>query len=313
MNNQYQEPRNPETIKKELRDLELTNLSSKEWLISHPNDNLISLLLEQYGMRKELLFKELEESCRYYRRHQFTYAIKTEDNVEVSDLSYLITSFKNAVAATLNSVFSEDKSIPLYFDDVIQGSFGVLLSTAWDAELIDTKFEITFNKFFDIIDSLQNIQEIDNKRILESFSGNKVLLRKYRTFYRSIAASAHSINLEWRSFNIGNKREFFIDYKSATAIYSTLSNWEHLKPEVIKVTGSIQGVSLIGQTLQFVPYKKEGAMVKIYFNDDFKESLKHLLGETATITYQVSEQYDSENDVIISRKTLISILDNPKS
>lgn len=294
----------PELIKRELRELESTSLSSKEWVQSHPRDTLVSFLIEQDKTRRDSLLSELEESYIFYHQHQISYAIKTDDRVEVSEFSSLITSFKNAVTATLNDIFPGNNSLPLYVDTIFQSSYGVLLSTEWDSELISTKIEGAFNTFFNVVRSLGNNPNDLESDPLVTFFNNKLLLRRYRTFYRTISSCERTVNLSWRSFNIINKREFSIDPASASNIYSKLSNWQHPEPESIQVTGSIQGVSLIDQTIQFVPFKKEGAKIKIYFDDQFKEQLRHLLGETATIIYVVTEDYHPEDDTIISRKTL---------
>lgn len=308
MNNISNNPRDPQTIKQELRELELASFSSKEWLNSHPSDNLVAILIQQDEQRKKRLLKELERSYSYYRYHHFIYAIKTTDKVEISNLSHLLTSLNGVVNATCNSISANIKSISLYFDTVIQSSFGVLLSTDWDTELIDSSIERTFNKFFDIAGNLQDTVGFANEEVFALFDNNKNLMQKFRTFYLGIANYESSISLSWGGFLQNQKRHSTIDRQEALQIYKKLVDLESPICEDVKVSGSIQGISLIDQSLQFVPHKKEGARIKLAFDKRFEEYVKPLLGEVAEIIYRISTEYDEQNDRMITSKELIEIV-----
>ncbi len=226
-------PRRPELIKKELRELELSSSSSKEWLLSHPEDKLVLLLLEQDKILKDSLISEFEESCKYHRRHILNYSIKTEDNVDIYSLSNLLSSFNKVITATLNHIPGKIKTIPLYFDSVVASSFGIVLSTDWDPELIDTSYEKTFKKFFDIISKLDKTDNTPNDDLLSLFSEDKNLMRKYRSFYRGIAYYNSSVGLKWGGFLEDKKREHLIDYKVASKIYKSLADLDHPESEDI--------------------------------------------------------------------------------
>jgi hypothetical protein len=47
-------------LKQEIKKLDLSSKNSKEWLLAHPEDKLVSLILEQDKIRKNELRKELE-------------------------------------------------------------------------------------------------------------------------------------------------------------------------------------------------------------------------------------------------------------
>jgi hypothetical protein len=296
-------PRTPEIIRAEILDLESAGLSSKQWLVSHPNDRVVSLLVEQDQNRTRQLLQELEDSLRQHRRHQFVYSIKTDGKVEISDFGYLVSSFKGAIAATSDTV-STKAEMPLYFEALVHGSFGVLLSTDWDPELIATRTQRTFTTFFEILNALQD----GGLPMPTVLSSNKPLLRKYRTFYRSITTCNYPIQLTWRSFDKEERRETLITESAASRIFRFLANTERPQLEDVQVTGSVQGVSLIDLTMQFVPFRKEGTRIKVFFDGSFREKLRHLLGETATIVYRVSEDYNPDDDTTISRKTLLRVL-----
>ena len=309
MNSKDFKPRRPNVIKQEIRELELSSLSSKEWLNEHPDDKLIELLLKQDSARKSNLVKELESSYSYYRRHFFNYSIKTDNNVDIVNLSESLNSFSKVITDTLRLVSNSTKSMPLYFDTVVQSSFGIVLSTDWDSELIGTSYEQTFNKFFDIIENLtkHNDTEDDTEHLLSLFFNDKTLMQRYRTFYRGIAYHGCSVDLRWGGFFKIHKRSHLIDHNKASKIYKKLSDIDKPLIEDVKVTGSIQGISLIDKSLQFVPHQKEGTRIKLLFDESFKEQLKPLLGEIAEITYRIQTEYDEIKDKMTTKKFLTGL------
>jgi hypothetical protein len=197
--------------------------------------------------------------------------------------------------------------MPLFFDTVVQSSFGIILSTDWDSELFDTSYERTFNKFFDIIKGLTEYSHSERDDLLSLFSDDKELMQKYRTFYRCIAYHGCSVDLKWGGFLKEHKRFHLIDHNNALKIYKKLSDIDKPEIEDVKVTGSIQGISLIDKSLQFVPHQKEGTRIKLSFEEAFKNQLKPLLGEIATIIYRIKTEYDESKDKITIKKFLIKI------
>ena len=302
-------PRKPEIIREELRELELSTASSREWLREHPADKIVALLVEQDEIRKSELIKELEESYKYHRCHQLTYSIKTEKSVDIKNLSNLLSSFDSVINATLNKISSKVKSLPLYFDTVVQSPFGVLMSSDWDSELFDTSIERTFIKFFDIIDFLSAKLDSNDEDLIEQFFEDKGLMRKYRTFYRGISYFNNSIEIRWGGFLGKGERKKLIEHNDASNIYKRLTDLERPVADDFEVTGSIQGISLLDQAIQFVPHQKEGTIFRITFDKRFTEKLKPLLGEIATIAYRVTTEYDEVKDKTVTRKILLKIIE----
>ena len=296
-------PREPEIIKQELRELELSMTSSKEWLLANSDDKLIQNLITQDEYRKEQLHFELEESYRYYHYHFLKYAIKTEDSVEISSLNNLLSAFKGVLNTTLEHLRGKNKNLNLYFDAVYQGSFGILLSTDQDDFLLAGEIEETFSSFFDSIEKLNTYQL--NADVLNIFDKNKPLMRKYRTFYRSITTAESPVEISWGSHLSKSSNKYEINNIKAKNMYKILGDADHPETQEIIESGTIQGISLIDKTLQFVPSKKEGTKIKLDFSKEFCNQIKSLLGESAKIKYKIVTAYDEVKDRIITTKSLL--------
>ncbi len=302
-------PRKPKIIRQEMRELDRSAVSSKQWIEKNPDDEIVKILVDQYKLRKTHLSQELKDSYKAHRKHSILYAVKTKFGVEIQNLSELLSTFGNVINSTLKKLpnTQEVDSLNLYFDTVVESSFGVLMSTDWDSELIGTSIERTFNRFFDILDTLENDPEIDDDILMSDFLIDKTLLSKYRTFYRGISSYNQSIHISWEGHAIQN-RSFNIDPKMATNAFKKLIEFDQPISDDFEVTGSIQGISLINKSLQFIPHKREGAMIKLYYDESLNDQIKPLLGEVATIKYKVSVEYDAAKDKTKTKKSLLKII-----
>lgn len=307
MNSEY---RLPLIIQREIRDLELANQSSLDWIEHNPDDSIIKELILQSEERKKLLLLELQESLQHYRYSYFKYAFKISDLLNISTLIEQLSAFSGVINKTASVICGTSRTeIPLYLNAVVQSSFGLMLSTKNDNDLLGGLPVQVFDKFFEILSGLDT-RTID---ILDLFAGNKELLRAYRAFFKNTLKCGYEIEFSYGNFRKTQEVKALLSKEQLSVFYKQLADYEENVLNVETIEGTIQGVDLIHRSILVVPHTQKSAVIKIFFDEDRLVCLKSLLGEEATIRYEDLVSFDPERNIQTKIKNLIyvELLENP--
>ena len=139
--------RMPNVVLKEIQQLDALIISSRELQYQFAADTGMTASLEHQQQRKLSLLAELEESLRYYGRHAirlvFTNAGET---VRLESVTSNLQRFKSLIDQSYARVTQDRKTkLPIFFNTVFSGSFGVLLSTPFEEELFHREYDATFD------------------------------------------------------------------------------------------------------------------------------------------------------------------------
>ncbi len=303
--------RTPDLINYALKKINSLIEHARDLIIKFPNDNLMKLSLRQLESRHNLLINELENSLLKHKKHSIKYIF--DENMDKISMNILIENLKNLGEIINKSIQHLNKkkydSIPLYFNTVFNGSFGIQLSTefVFDKLPFDSNYDKTFEFVIDVIDRLSNNTNVDNA-IINKFEGNKALIHKYSNFFKTISDSQKNIKLQWASPN-SKEKQISVKYTDAERVYNILKNHEKSDSEIIEFEGIIKGISLLKYDIEFVK-KEKSKNIKAKFKKELTEKIISHLNKSVKIKFLVNKEFNETTEEEIKKYEIIEIIAN---
>lgn len=300
--------RQPKLINKEIRDLEKVYLVNQKLSNQFPDDSMLKLSLQQIEYRKELLLKELEESMLFNGMHSIQYIFK--DVPGLLGLDVLIdhlNSFKGLLDKTLEGVTSgKQHSLPVYFNSIFSGSYGIQLSTPAEAILFDHHYEKALGKTMVNLTDLINSSDEELNGILDKdFGDNRKLLNKYSSFFNKIHQNGERIAILWKSPISKEEKSIIVEPERAQYLYLKFSQKEK-KVEPVELLGVLKGLSLIKYRVEFI-YGGDGKdYIIAKFDKSLSEELKISLDRYIIANFNVTIEYNESKDELEKKYELVS-------
>ncbi len=303
--------REPEIILREIQDLDKISLNAQELSFQFPNDNLLRLNVEQAETRKRALLLEFEESLSYHRRHSIKYIFQNVQKIKLETLLNNLNSFKELIDRSFEKVTSGRKNnLPVYFNTVFSGSYGIQLSTPFEEKIIDPDFEKTIDKTLSVINDLVSSTEEQLTSILERDFGNeRKLLNKYSLFFKKIYQADAEIRIDWKSPITNDLKSVVINPHRAKELHSIFSQKE-VSEDTLELLGILKGLSLIRFKAEFVTDTEDQYTITARFDENLSEEVKDALDKYVTARFKVVTQYNEMQDQEERRYELISIYSN---
>lgn len=302
----------PEIITREIQNLDKIILSSNELLLQFTQDDILRLNVEQAEFRKKELLVELEASLEKYGQHSIKYVFSgIQDKIKLETLIDGLNSFKGLIDKTFEKVTNNQKNhLPVYFNTVFSGSYGVQLSTPFEEKLFDHDYEKAINETISIVSDLINSDEQQIKDTLEKdFGENRKLLSKYSLFFKKIHQSNESIKIEWKSPITKQKKELEITPEKAGILHSTFSQNEE-KEETIELLGILKGLSLLRYRVEFLKDVEGKEVITAKFDEKLSEEVKDSIDKYVIARFKVIVKYNELKDEEEKKYELISIHSN---
>lgn len=303
--------RQPDTITQEIQQLDAVCMQAKEIYKQFPKDNILRLNVQQYELRKVSLVDELTVSLKYFRSHTLKYIFKNvTEKINLDILLENLNSFKNVIDKTLENV-TEGRSnhLPIYFNTVFLGSYGIQLSTPFEEELFEHPYEEALNKTISIFTTLTLSKDNQLKEILnKEFGEDKKLLNVYSLFFKKIHQSNKLVEIEWISPHKSHVTRVEIEPKKAKQLYSTF-NLTSRTEEVIEKRGVLKGLSLMRYKVEFAENMEDKHFITANFEKDKSEELIGLIDKYITAKFKVSVEYNIAKDEEERKYELIEIND----
>lgn len=266
--------RKPDIILQEIQDLDGIITNTKELIPKFPDDKLLILTLEQTENRKKYLLQEFEKSLARCRRHSIKFIFTNiKEKVVVESLVENLQTFKILVDRTFEHIICKKRNkIPIYFNTVFSGSFGIYLSTPYDSEFISV-YDDTFEFIINTINEILRTEKGKVREIIKSkFRDDKKLIKKYNNFFKNVVTTQESLKIEWISPN--NKGEVLnLEIEKAQILYNLFSEHEKYEEVEIELFGIVKGISLINY---FIEFKKDilgKQVIKIHFDKGLSEKV----------------------------------------
>ncbi|MBO0592866.1 hypothetical protein I2486_15785 [Cellulophaga sp. E16_2] len=299
----------PEIITREIQNLDKIILSSIELLNQFPTDDILRLNVEQSEFRKSELLIELEKSLEYYGQHSLKYIFQDiQDKIKLETLIDGLNSFKGLIDKTFEKVTNgKQNHLPVYFNTVFSGSYGIQLSTPFEEKILDHDFEKAIGETIEIVSDLISSSEDKIKETLQKdFGHNRTLLNKYSLFFKKIYQSNEPVRIEWKSPISNSKKEIIIEPEKAKFLHSYFSQNDKTE-ETIELIGILKGLSLLRFRVEFLKDVKGKEVITAQFDEKLSEEVKDSLDKYVIAQFSVKIKYNELKDQEERKYELISI------
>lgn len=301
--------RRPELIQEHIRHLDRLNNVTVNAVKEDPEHYGLQLLMRQNAYQKEKLVAELRESIRHHHSHVLSYIFKTKPR-EAMKLDTMLSGLAGLRDLVKQAYYGiSGKELPLNFETVFQSSFGVMLSTPPDGELLQSKYSTALQ---DVVQTIQKIghEEADIKQIInKKFHGNRKAAKRYADLFKNIHESGCPVEIIWTNI-IGDTEEVAISVNQAKFIHGVFLEHGKKEPYEETVRGSIKGISLLDNTIQFKrsdTSSKKDQVIKARFPDELASKAKSLFDKTVEATFYIEIEYVEATDQEKAIKTLICL------
>jgi len=304
--------RKPEIVTREIQDLDKMILSSNELLLQFPKDDLLRLNVEQLEYRKSELLKELETSLEYFGQHSLKYVFQSISNkIKLETLLGSLNTFKSLIDKTFEKVTGgKNNNLPIYFNTVFSGSYGIQLSTPFEGKLLDHDYEKAIEKTLVVIgDLLVTEEEQLDEALKMHFGDDRKLISKYSLFFKRIHESNEPVKIEWSSPISKQKKEVIIEPEKAKFIHNFFSKKE-VSEETIELLGILKGLSLIRYRVEFVKDVEGKGYITAKFDESLSEEVIDSIDKYVIAQFNVSIKYNEAQDKEEKQYRLISLKPN---
>jgi len=301
--------RQPDIIVGEIHDLDKIIISTNELIYQFPDDNILSLNLEQTEYRKNLLLKELDESLGYYGRHSIKFIFTgIKEKISLETLLENLGSFKNLLDKTIEIVSGgSSNNLPIYFNTVFSSSYGIQLSTPFEGKLFDHDFEKAFLKTISTLNDLIISDDEGLKHIMEREFGNDwKFFNKYSIFFKKIYQTDKKIKIVWNSPI--TKKDSIVEIEPAKAKYLySIFHIHEKKEDIIELFGILKGLSLIRYKVEFVKDVDGKELIIAKFDESLTEEVKDALDKYVIAQFKVISEFNELTEEVQKKYILLSV------
>jgi hypothetical protein len=299
----------PELITREIQDLDKIRLSAIELSMQFPQDNILRLNVEQTEKRKELLINELDESLKFYGRHSLKYIFSDlKETIRLETLLEHLNSFKGLIDKTFEKITNgKQNNLPVNFNTVFSGSYGIQLSTPFEEKLLDHDYEKALGQTIGILTDLVTSSDEELNTIIEKdFGENRKLLNKYSLFFKKIHQNDKKVQIVWTSPISKELKSIIVEPEKAKTLYSRFSQKEKSE-ETVELLGILKGLSLIRYKVEFVKDSEGNDVITAKFDETLSEEVKDGLDKYVIARFKVSIEFNESKDEEEKRYELVSI------
>lgn len=284
-------------------------LNARNLSLQFPNDNILRLNVEQSDFRKKNLIEELDKSLQYFGQHSIKYIFKdVQEKIALDILIENLSSFKELIDKTLEKVtLGKNNYLPVFFNTVFSGSYGIQLSTPFEPKLLDHDYEKAINETVKIITDLVVANEDQLKEILrKDFGDNRKLLNKYSLFFKKLQLANKKVEIVWTSPNTNESKLVEIEPSKAKILYSAFSQKEKSE-ETVQLIGILKGLSLIRYKVEFVTDPDGNEFITAKFDDRLSEEIIDSIDKYVFAEFKVRIEYNEIRDEEEKKYELISL------
>jgi hypothetical protein len=306
-------PRKPESILQEINDLRSIYNQGSELFGKHPEDATLQLLIAQDESRLQELSQELTYSYLHFRRHTVKLVfknVKEYGSIPIEQLTSTLSIFGKLIDAVSKQVLGSPTPLGLNLSTIFAGSFGVLMNTDYDDELI-SKFGAMATSLFEYLDKLNTTEPNKLSQFISTkLAFNKKIIRAFRNYFQIQSDYLNDIELEWSDPEL-KTNQVYIDHQTSFRIYNLLKTFEGFPEVAVEKTGTIRGISLIKHSIEFVP-EDQHRLIRAHFDKSLDETVKPFLDRRAQVFFLLKKQLNETTDEIIEEWTVQRIA-NPQS
>ncbi len=302
-------PRKPEIVLQELQELRNIFNQGSDIFRQHPADATLQMLLSQDVSRLKELSEELAFSYAHHRRHVLKIIFKNiqeYSSIPIGQFTSTLSMFSKLLDTLSKQVLSIPKApLGLNFSTTFAGSFGILMNTDYDHELI-SEFTSVATTLFEYLNQMCSSEsDLLIKFISTKLASNKKVVRAFRSYFQVQSDNANDIQVEWADPD-QRSQGVYIDHQTSYRIYNLLKTFEGFPEVAVDKIGKIRGISLIRHSIEFVP-EDDHRLIKAHYDKNMDEIVKPYLDKRARAVFLLKKQLNETTDEIIEEWQLKDI------
>ena len=284
---------------------------TKRLIAENPDDGALKVSLRQDEAHRAKVVDCLTRSLVEYRQHAVSYIFKDALPGAISLDTFLagLQSFSSLVSSTFKELCGS--RMDLQFNTTFAGSFGVLLSTPFDEQFLESDFDRGLNAVFDTIEKIGE-EGIDTKDLLKkTLKGNRGLIHKFTNFFSGIVKTGSPVEIRWQGLSSNQPRSTFVPVDRAKRLHDLFAEHAKRDPETSALSGQIKGISLLRNVID-IQYmvkgkKKLKTIANIPFNPELTSLVKSAFDITSTLTIQIDYDYNDLTGMEVQHRSLIDL------
>jgi hypothetical protein len=299
----------PNVVLQELQHLDALISGSRELQYRFPADRTLAATIDLYQQQKLGLLNEMEESLRHYDRHSIRFVFtNTSETVHLETVTTNLQRFKLVVDKAYARITQDRKThLPVFFNSVFSGSFGILLSTPFEEELFHREYDATFDFVLGTIQQIASDSDTHvSQYIKEAMGDDKRLIKRFANFFRSLADSRKSVRIGWYSPKQAG-RTVDLSYEQAERLYQLFQEQERFEEEKMQLYGTIKGISLIRYYIEFKQDLKSKYFIKAHFPETMAEEVKKGMDRHVLAQFNVRSELNEVTEEVVKKYELLSL------
>lgn len=284
---------------------------TKRLIAENPDDGALKVSLRQDEAHRVKVVECLHRSLVEYRQHSVSYIFKDATPGAISLDTFLngLQAFSSLVSSTFKELCGS--RMDLQFNTTFAGSFGVLLSTPFDEQFLESDFDRGLTAVFDTIEKIGE-EGTDTKDLLKkNLKGNRDLIHKFTNFFNGIVKTGSPVEIRWQGLTSDQPRSAFVPIERARRLHDLFAEHAKRDPETLILSGQIKGISLLRNVID-IQYMIKGkqkpkTMANIPFSPELTALVKSAFDISATLTIQIDYDYNDLTGMEVQHRSLIGV------
>lgn len=292
--------RTPATITREIQELDSLFLTARKFSDDFPEDKFLRMNMEDLAFRKKELLAELQQSLIANNQHALQYIFKTStEQIEVKTLTTNLAALSRLMDAKIETATSGKRKkthLPILFNTVFSGSFGIQLSTPAEDKFLDQDYEKTVGGALHSLVELTTATDTQLEEVVKrTFAREAKLLNRFTALLNAIAHTGQDVEIRWHSPVTDTVLAVQVTPEKAQQLVGVFEKQATQEHETT-MQGVIKGVSLLRNTIELVYNPEDQEFIKADFDKALSELIINTLNRSVVARLLVTTAYSEARD-----------------
>jgi len=286
--------RTPATITREIQEIDSLFLTAHKFSDDFPEDKFLRMNMEDLAFRKKELLAELQQSLIANNQHALQYIFKTStEQIEVKTLTTNLAALSRLMDAKIETATSGKRKkthLPILFNTVFSGSFGIQLSTPAEDKFLDQDYAL--HSLVELTTAAD--MELDEV-VKRTFAREAKLLNRFTALLNAIAHTGQDVEIRWHSPVTDTVLAVQVTPEKAQQLVGVFEKQATQEHETT-MQGVIKGVSLLRNSIELVYNPEDQDFIKADFDKALSELIINALNRSVVVRLLVTTAYSEARD-----------------
>lgn len=292
--------RTPATITREIQEVDSLFLTARKFSTDFPEDKFLRMNLEDLAYRKKTLLAELQQSLIANNQHALQYIFKTStEQIEVKTLTTNLAALSRLMDAQMDTNTSGKRRkthLPILFNTVFSGSFGIQLSTPAEDKFLDQDYEKAVGGTLHSLAELTTAADTQLDEVVKrTFAHEAKLLNRFTGLLNAIAHTGQDVEIRWHSPVTDTVLAVQVTPDKAQQLVQVFEK-QATQEYQTTMQGVIKGVSLLRNTIELVHDPEGREFIKADFDKALSDLIISALNRLVVARLLVTTAYSEARD-----------------